>query len=493
MKKLLKRTMALVMAFTMMLMMQGISISAMTKTKIDLGTYVKTWKVSDAQALALTDGDTDTTITVNRNVGKPYLTYVVYDAGEGKSFDFNKVVVYGGGEIRLFGTNNDKIATTDPGTDVDYTSDSYAVFKSYFEAAWIGTTTSSLLSESFENQPSDYRYLAVVLSNWPSTTIAEFELYNMIYDDGVNDVLFYDDIEFVQGTSGNFENSPITKVSNLSLLAPFDITSEEQILNQELYRVNALDSSAGSQWTGYGVARIQVDTAGEYRIYILGTKGNNDTSTRKYKLTVNSSDEYSMPPATAENKVGDVTNAFAAVMACDVVLQTGMNTIKFQGDTAAPNFMALTVKEIPKHPVSIKDKDGTLKDYEVTDGKIMVCRSTVAVAWKVNGAVIAMGKEFSFVPSETTTIEAVEITDDMKATEAVVTGTDLAANKFIVTYGSDLTENDSLSITFTADDGAYGQMVLPVTADVIGKQVEYTMVDSAKTIIAVQVKAATAE
>ncbi|MGN0243873.1 MAG: hypothetical protein ACI4CT_07430 [Lachnospiraceae bacterium] len=172
----------------------------------------------------------------------------------------------------------------------------------------------------------------------------------------------------------------------------------------------------------------------------------------------------------------------------DVPLTADLNTIKFQGNTSAPNFMAMIVTQIPKHTVTIKDTDGSSSPYDVEDGKIVICKSTAAVAWKVNDVIVAMGKEFSFVPSEAAVIEAVEIQPDMKATGAVVTGTDLANNKFVVTYGSGLSTTDSVTITFTASDGAYGSLTVPVTEDIIGKQVEYTIADSAKTVAYVQVK-----
>ncbi|MGN0243874.1 MAG: hypothetical protein ACI4CT_07435 [Lachnospiraceae bacterium] len=226
MRKGFKRTLALMTAVAMAIPVCGMSAQAKTVSKVDLGTHVKAYYITDEQAAMLTDGDTDTTFTISRQAhGNPYVEYVVYDAGEGKTWDFNSIIVSGGGNVKFFASNSGDILTTDPSSDSDYTSNSYALFKSTYSMDYIGETSSSLLASSFEANPSDYRYLAVLPTSWPTVTVSEVSLYSTIYDDTLNEVLYYQDLDLVQGTSGDASNYPIKSVTNLSLLAPFGITS----------------------------------------------------------------------------------------------------------------------------------------------------------------------------------------------------------------------------------------------------------------------------
>ncbi|MGN0242546.1 MAG: NPCBM/NEW2 domain-containing protein [Lachnospiraceae bacterium] len=170
------------------------------ETQIDLGTAVKTYaRGSSFDATNLTDGDIGTKISVNRNDSKNYLAYIVYDAGEGNTFDLQRIVTScnnGGSKVnvRYYGTNNSKIATTDPTTDSDMTKNEYAGFVEYFsgedgsmnflgsvdESSFASGSTDASIIVSDTSETTQYRYLVVALNRWEVTEVSELKVYSSI-------------------------------------------------------------------------------------------------------------------------------------------------------------------------------------------------------------------------------------------------------------------------------------------------------------------------
>ncbi|MGN0242549.1 MAG: NPCBM/NEW2 domain-containing protein [Lachnospiraceae bacterium] len=168
--------------------------------KIDLGTAVKTYaKGSSFDVTNLTDGDISTRVSVNRNDGGSYVAYAVYDAGEGNTFDLQRIVAScneGGNKtsIRYYGTNSSKIATTDPATTSDMTTGEYAGFIDYFSDEegsmdFLGkvdkndftsdsTDVTTIVTDT--STTTQYRYFVVVFAFWETTALSEITAYSTL-------------------------------------------------------------------------------------------------------------------------------------------------------------------------------------------------------------------------------------------------------------------------------------------------------------------------
>ncbi|MGN0243876.1 MAG: NPCBM/NEW2 domain-containing protein [Lachnospiraceae bacterium] len=166
--------------------------------QIVLGTAVKTYaKGASFDASNLTDGDLGTKISVDRNDKGNYLAYIVYDAGEGNTFDIRRIVSYSDnngakGKVRFYGTNNSKIATTDPTTESDMTTNNYEGFVNYFSGEdgsidLLGAiddnghtdgNNDKTLIVTDTSETTQYRYFVVALNSWSTTELNEVMVYS---------------------------------------------------------------------------------------------------------------------------------------------------------------------------------------------------------------------------------------------------------------------------------------------------------------------------
>ncbi len=142
---------------------------------------------------------------------------------------------------------------------------------------------------------------------------------------------------------------------------------------------------------------------------------------------------------------------------------------------------ALIVEYDDTYKVTVRDEtDNSQEIMEVKQGKAVKCRADKIVAWYIEDVVVAIGKEFVFIPQEDVTIIAREVTGKEKP-GAVITK-EFSGSKFTVTVGESVK-------TFTIvleTETQYGRVVYDAE-QVAGKQVEFTLADDIKGVIGVSV------
>lgn len=145
------------------------------------------------------DGDLSTAWTANRK-GTYYVAYQVFDAGEGKVFNLEKIKMLSKNAdtaLMYMGTNNDDILKSPKimnpaGSDLRGSdSTAYQAFANLYNADILGNTSSKLNSdgiyESENTLTGKYRYLIIASNNggkntWETTSVNEMALYAQIQD-----------------------------------------------------------------------------------------------------------------------------------------------------------------------------------------------------------------------------------------------------------------------------------------------------------------------
>ncbi len=165
------------------------------KKKIDLARYVCTdwasrWNTSPECAC---DGLLPTVWNGARN-GTYYVSYLVFDAGEGKKFDLARIDTYGStnkDNVIYFGTDNDRIVRENPtvadGSGADLSQNEFGAFADLYDAARLASTGYTMktvdgtdYAYSRETVSGQYRYLIAVGTAWTATNVNEIEAYGEI-------------------------------------------------------------------------------------------------------------------------------------------------------------------------------------------------------------------------------------------------------------------------------------------------------------------------
>lgn len=143
------------------------------------------------------DGDLTTVWQSNRN-GKYYVSYQVFDAGEGMFFDLKSAKMTASdatSNLIYMGTNSDKILqepamlADDNVTDLRGGDDAaYQEFSKLYEAKILGSTAMNSSFEAENRLKGKYRYLIVAANPggkaWATANIKEFAIYGEITDNG---------------------------------------------------------------------------------------------------------------------------------------------------------------------------------------------------------------------------------------------------------------------------------------------------------------------
>lgn len=141
-----------------------------------------------------------------------------------------------------------------------------------------------------------------------------------------------------QGTGGNVENTNFgVSVAVSDDSAVFGITKLSMPISHK--RINGIDNGSGAKWDGYVDKTVTMDRAGNYDVYILcfGASG------RSYNVFVDSE-----LAATTKGINTEDTTVYTSANGLNILKETiwlneGENTIKIQGNGAAPNFVAFAL------------------------------------------------------------------------------------------------------------------------------------------------------
>ena len=153
-------------------------------TAVELGEPAYTYNVVQGDPNAVTDGDTGTVWDFDRQrLGATWISALVYDAGEGMTFDFNRITLNGTG-CRFYGAD-DEGSLSDIGAvldaDTDYSGDDgYQAFADALGIEPIGwlTNGNNWLDGDYDCEDVlSYRYFVVVpYTGWTHARVGEVAL-----------------------------------------------------------------------------------------------------------------------------------------------------------------------------------------------------------------------------------------------------------------------------------------------------------------------------
>lgn len=164
---------------------------------VSLGKAVYVYNIPAGNVADITDSKSSSTLVITRRdnggVGPTWISAIVYDAGEGKTFDFNKITVESTYNVQFYGTNeavNGEFNLLDIESTIDETHD-YSK-DSLFEQQYGLTPLANMAntSKSFTDMQS-YRYFVVaVTEGWPNAYITEVKLTDKITAAAMGEIVY---------------------------------------------------------------------------------------------------------------------------------------------------------------------------------------------------------------------------------------------------------------------------------------------------------------